>query len=349
MTRFGKKQHLRETYDEQKLLTDVSVFQVTTQSPDIRSPDQYQHFNGRHWNLVSVLLIAFAAYLIHFAAGAETLIVLILGVKIALGTTEMPTFLSLPREVRDIIYEYCLSVPHVLIPYRSAEAPRYKDDFPPLGLLSVSKTVRQEALPVLFRSNIWYISDDLNDRFNKEGTAKRKYRRVDSHPLPKHALESTIFYKYRHFFRSVVLEFCNHSWLKRIPGVLPWLAYPPPPRYTGGHMVYVKIAIARWKLQEHIRAMMPNLKELGLDTRHCSCPPRCCRMGMLGLIFEHLLRTTIARDIKVVLYGSEEVEEIDLVKTWRNRGLRQGEKGLFSVFPYRKDYIDNYEENQLRL
>lgn len=107
-------------------------------------------------------------------------------------------------------------------------------------------------------------------------------------------------------------------------------------------MAYLEIAVARWKIQDRVLAMMPNLEELVLDISDCFCPSLCCRPRVLRLIFEDLMKTTVAKNVRVVLRGPKAESEKELVKSWRDWGLDHGETGSFFTISYYED--DDYKD-----
>lgn len=66
--------------------------------------------------------------------------------------------LSLPPEVRTLIYDHSLVLPNEIIPYpgraEELEPLATSSDLPNLALLLVSHQVRHEALPCLYSKNI---------------------------------------------------------------------------------------------------------------------------------------------------------------------------------------------------
>ncbi len=77
-----------------------------------------------------------------------------------------PTFLGLPREVRDMIYEYCLVVNYELNPhptdYEQYEMQRPLPRKPDVALLKTNKQIHDEAAIVLYGKNIWRVSHQSN-------------------------------------------------------------------------------------------------------------------------------------------------------------------------------------------
>lgn len=79
----------------------------------------------------------------------------------------MPNFLDLPRELRDLIYQFCLIGKEPVDPWRDwyYQVPSYGLA---ISLLRVSKAVYREASPVLYSQNIFEFDKrppDMVDRF----------------------------------------------------------------------------------------------------------------------------------------------------------------------------------------
>ena len=98
---------------------------------------------------------------------------------------------SLPREIRNMIYEYCLVKNYTLVPYKeyypvynpNLEAER--NDLPTVALLRVDKTIGAEAAEVFYRKNVWrvtahvsYIRNPLRDRYNEASVRTLWHRRA---------------------------------------------------------------------------------------------------------------------------------------------------------------------------
>lgn len=86
----------------------------------------------------------------------------------------MAAFLDLPREVRDIIYEYCLVVKGEIVPYPACyEFPRlgqcqplnqrdYMRRRPDVALLQVNQQFNEETSPILYGRNLWRLSKPIS-------------------------------------------------------------------------------------------------------------------------------------------------------------------------------------------
>lgn len=82
----------------------------------------------------------------------------------------MSHFLALPRELRDIIYEYCLVVGKVFPYYEGVKDPRHLKALqfqrPQTGLLKVSKQLHQETEQMLYAKNMFVIPFGDNNIMN---------------------------------------------------------------------------------------------------------------------------------------------------------------------------------------
>ncbi|KAL9000278.1 MAG: hypothetical protein Q9169_000995 [Polycauliona sp. 2 TL-2023] len=105
----------------------------------------------------------------------------------------MPSFLDLPGEVRNMIYEYCLVVEGEIVPYPAEhEYPRFKPERmtaqqcnymkrkPDVALLQVNKQIREETCPLLYARNLWRISGtwDSSPVFEEFGRVKRYFKHI---------------------------------------------------------------------------------------------------------------------------------------------------------------------------
>lgn len=78
----------------------------------------------------------------------------------------MSHFLRLPREVRDLIYEYCLVVEGILdpcTPYYEEKNPENAKRKPETALLRVNRSIGDEAAQMLYGKNVWRISYKEDD------------------------------------------------------------------------------------------------------------------------------------------------------------------------------------------
>lgn len=117
----------------------------------------------------------------------------------------MAGFMSLPREIRDMIYAEALCVDGniVLDRNRSERDGDHKGPPPTLALLSVNKQIRTEGLLVLFRANTWRITTNtplLPTRRKCESLSDEEYH------VFKQRHEETICSVYGRYFREIVID-----------------------------------------------------------------------------------------------------------------------------------------------
>lgn len=77
--------------------------------------------------------------------------------KISVRSPLQLDFLELPREIRDMIYRFCLEVGYEIIPYPTIHKSKFRGPKPLITILSLNKQVRTEARPILYSNNKWQI------------------------------------------------------------------------------------------------------------------------------------------------------------------------------------------------
>ncbi len=125
----------------------------------------------------------------------------------------MSAFEKLPREIRDIIYELCLCVDEILIPYPDPWEIDFTLEFKPpqpeVALLALNRQIREEALPILFGKNTWRITarevdlaEDEASSFRAEKLVMHRYglhvQKIDLYysrtPHPPESFEDVIYH-----------------------------------------------------------------------------------------------------------------------------------------------------------
>lgn len=103
-------------------------------------------------------------------------------------------FLSLPPELRTVIYDHCLIIPGEIVPYPGIAEEEDEVEFekPTIALLEVSRLIRAEARPSLYSKNIWRLSPARDARIPLD---------QDWNPLPD------VFKNNIPFFRHVSIRF----------------------------------------------------------------------------------------------------------------------------------------------
>ncbi|KAL8712058.1 MAG: hypothetical protein Q9225_007015 [Loekoesia sp. 1 TL-2023] len=179
-------------------------------------------------------------------------------------------FMSLPPEIRIMIYEYCLVVVGEIVPYPTdaerkdlAMCPRY--EMPTLALLQVNQKIGNEARAILYGKNMWRLSFQTYPR-----------------------LPDTVWEKNLHLFRLVsvsldhrdVTEFTKQQFMSAISNCH-WdnMRFgDSSSRIAGDIQRHVRLAygntfmsICRWKI-ETIQMMLPSLRFIAVDFRHAMHP-----------------------------------------------------------------------------
>ena len=181
------------------------------------------------------------------------------------------SFLSLPKEIRDEIFEYCLLYDGELIAYPTwyelADGDVNKaKELPSVNLLAVNKQIREEAAQIVFGKNIWRTPSQpdpiwdppaWNDHLHylKRLTLPFDFRAVDQKALLDASKDQAAFFHVADWSRESFVARQNHL--------------------HGGacnlfqHSYVQRIALA---------FLCVNVKSLTLDFTHCYCPQVCCRM-----------------------------------------------------------------------
>jgi hypothetical protein len=119
----------------------------------------------------------------------------------------------LPLELRNSIYEHSLVFSYRVRPFlkqdfRSSARYRQYREPPFLGLLSGSKAIREECLPILIGSNTWYLPNRAVNFPTTISTIELSRTR-------------TIFSAYGHLFRSVILALPHYHHKKYLAAMAP--------------------------------------------------------------------------------------------------------------------------------
>lgn len=190
----------------------------------------------------------------------------------------MSHFLRLPREVRDLIREYCLVVEGILdpcIPYYEEKNLENAKCKPETALLRVNRCIGDEAAQVLYGKNVWRISYKEDD---------------PSWPNTRGPIRKNI-YKY---LRNAVLRFdsrdVDHESIMaisraRFNGELdPNFVHITSQRDAEYIHTLRELKLLKawtWKTQLVDRVDRMELKFVVLDFSNCFCPSGCCRLFSL--------------------------------------------------------------------
>ena len=205
----------------------------------------------------------------------------------------MSAFEKLPREVRDMIYKYCLLYDGEIIPYpyidevdeirfkgwkpakrcigsygieRNSEGDlrpcggiTYATDWPSVALLGVSKGIQEEAANILFGMNVWRLS-----YVDHWGIGEKK----------------TLWYRYQHHFRHITTGISMHEMLRKYMYLVSheWKADPITSYFHTKGLEDLG-TIFMWMHELLVR--MSQLKSLVFNFGKFFCPHYSCRTGVL--------------------------------------------------------------------
>lgn len=224
----------------------------------------------------------------------------------------MTSFLDLPPEVREMIYGYGLPHPQPPGPYncpyyhisttgglifqpqqQGYSSLRGQPPPPALGLLSTSKAIRQECLPVLFRTNTWHLPKSIH---------------VDLH--------TSLVYKYGQFIRSAILDFDGGHPVPPVRRIIPTQqrlvltrdtfgltshicpsqqsssATPDNPTMSGSE------TIPEATLKDMMLEMMPKLQTLTISIIPMAGPER---VKALRECFQDKMKVTVSKEVDVLV------------------------------------------------
>ncbi len=182
--------------------------------------------------------------------------------QITQTTTTMPHFLKLPREIRDMIYDYCLLVQGEIIPYptyyEKEEIGRPLPQKPDIALLQVNKQIRAEAADMLYGQHVWRLS------YN--------------------STEDSMWNSSTEFIRKVVVNFDAQDLVSSALITMTRLenGQEGAPLTKFGDVCHnagcVELVEKIWSWKIGMIAKMTKLTDLTLDFTNCSCPHGCCRL-----------------------------------------------------------------------
>ncbi|KAL8822925.1 MAG: hypothetical protein Q9191_006349 [Dirinaria sp. TL-2023a] len=195
----------------------------------------------------------------------------------------MSTFLKLPREIRDMIYDYCLVVNGHIVPYKeNCERDTdqdYTGEKPAVGLLAVNKAIRDEAAPTFYGKNIWRITSQA-DKLGDDGS-------TFSNPDSK-----TIWTIHAALFRHVIVHAHQLDVDELDAKVLLDIARPQPANATleehimqADHKHDFIHMHKSWMFQFDAVLSMPNLISLTFDLHNLFWRSGYCSYGSLREFF----------------------------------------------------------------
>ena len=238
------------------------------------------------------------------------------------------SILSLPRKVRDMVYHLCLVVEYVIVPYPRTNETKFQGSRPCIALLEVSKIIRAEARPILYRHNKW---------------------QADSSPS-----HLGILYYFNQCFEHVVLKLSADddvqarriSNISQIHGDLDELLFRDgrdltevertQERAKEIHRRLLDVVKISWHLKMAIVWRLYHLRSITIDVSRLFCPTGCCRLEILRKNpFGRLMDWLMNRD------GHSHTDEIKVFFV----GLRNKKESrlMYKEYGFKKWALDTYE------
>ena len=191
----------------------------------------------------------------------------------------MATFMGLPLEIRNMIYEYCLVKNSTLVPFTEYypllnQELAFRRDLPTVSLLLVNKTIEAEAAAILYGKNIWRVTANVTYNSPLAYTSA--------------APPSSQLWKRRGpLFRNVILVFdqrdvCSNEILTDTLATIYYRRFQhPDERRNQMHDQIESNMKFNWSLKFGFVCNMTNLRSLTLDVKWAFCHMGCCRTEAL--------------------------------------------------------------------
>ena len=209
----------------------------------------------------------------------------------------MASLISVPKEIRNIIYSHCdLVVDVEIIPYPTSherDSAQYQCEqpyYPSVALLGVNHQIRTEAMEVIFTKNTWRLPSGPIDWGN-------------FHLPPGPDLLRNIFFKHPKHFLSITVVFNQHdlpndekSQISRRTHSYPRHDYTPTARIVDIHAQYLEKIEAQWANKAYLLCwtlLTGQVQSVVVDLEELACPSGCCRLQLLHMdesFFKHFLQ-----------------------------------------------------------
>lgn len=225
------------------------------------------------------------------------------------------SFERLPPEIREMIYKFCLCVEGTVIPYPDDLDRLDKRCLPAVALLAVSRSIREEALPVLFGMNTWRINGEIeepadltDDDEYDEDKCDLLWKRYGSRI--KHI---ELIYSFRSVevpdYYGAFVEAHQQSHLNRT---------------ERADLVHSDILDALNIYWEDMKAKMgycTSIKSIKIDILELFCPFGCCRKDIVRDVFRNYIMT-VAPNININVEGVVNSDEVGFLIWWMTRSLK---------------------------
>ena len=191
----------------------------------------------------------------------------------------MATFMDLPLEVRNMIYEYCLVKNSILVPFEEfyplrPEDLAFRKDLPSVALLRVNKSIEAETAPILYGKNVWRVS------------VKVTYFTPPSYP-PTAGPISSLWEHRGPLFRKVILVFDQrdvnfHEVMNDTLVTTYYSQFSTSEQRRNRMHLNIKSNVKfYWGVKFDFVYHMTNIRSLTLDVEHAFCHVGCCRTKAL--------------------------------------------------------------------
>lgn len=213
-------------------------------------------------------------------------------------------FLSLPREIRDMIYENALNLPYLHAHNLELDSfwTQQSGSPPSRGLLLANKQIRDEFLDLGKIKKCLHL---LRHRKIWRSLTKTSYTRYGFKALRRvTAGGTTVYQQHGHLVHSVSLDFP-----RREKGILhTWMTHPHwrPPWVTESDAIHIYgvNSLALWTTRKHILASIANLRRLDIDFENHFFPygPHA-----FNTIFEEIIPDAVAKGVEVHLHRVDQI------------------------------------------
>lgn len=201
--------------------------------------------------------------------------------------SQKSAFMRLPREIRNMIYRFCLIVNGEIVPYKENydrdTAQDYTGDKPMVALLAVDKAFRKEAASIFYGKNVWRITSNADD------LAKPFYTAVS---IGDEQLSKIIWTVHARLFRHVIIYAhrldVNHLDLDVLSSIARSTAVKDlQQRMARAHKRNFNRMLGSWSPKFSLALDMPNLHFVTFNVCKLYCLNGCCRVRILREFFLH--------------------------------------------------------------
>lgn len=246
------------------------------------------------------------------------------------------SFEALPKEIRLMIYSYLIPLNDEVLPFPtpkerhellagdgrppeerlympegheyhpmpSSEVLKYAHEYEYIGLLAVSKGIRDEVAAILFGSNTWRISTLENGYWGTEAEFWRA-----------------------HASRIRVLD-TQFTWRDVDPIRLEYWRSCAPHGRSGHNWLHTEVVNAQrtnWRRRWWLIDEMHHLQSLEIDVAALWCPLLCCRQRGMNLTLRQNLRTYLRYEVGVKEWTSMRIMGLETLPGTRRMAMRGGQ------------------------